>query len=203
MAETPEEPRENVLTANVRQARIARVYAESLLEVAARDGQADDAGAELDALVRDVLGKDPQAAAFFASPSVTRRTRGPVLEAALATAASPLVRKFVGVLNQNNRLDLLGHVAAAYRALLDKRAGRVLVKVRSAVPLSDDQRQELTRTLAESLRKEPTLDIRTDPELLGGMVVQVGDKVYDSSVRARLAALRTQLTARGTNVAKA
>ncbi|MDB5313243.1 MAG: atpH [Gemmataceae bacterium] len=203
MPEAPEVGHESVLTANVRQARIARVYAEAILAVAARDGQEDAVGAELDAFVTDVLGKDPKVAAFFTSPAVSRRTREPILAAALTNTASPLLGKFLRVLNRNNRLDLLKQVAAAYRNLQDRRAGRVRVVVRSAVPLSADQQQDLRRTLAASLHKEPVLDLRTDPDLLGGLVVQVGDKVYDSSVRTRLAALRIQLTARGTNVVKA
>jgi len=195
--------RDTVLTANVRQVRIARVYAEALFAVAARDGKPEDTGEELSAFVRDVLGKDSKVAAFFVSPAVTRRAREPVLEAALKGNASPLVANFLRVLNQNNRLDLIRAIAAAYRDLLDQRAGRVRVSVRSAVPLSAEQQDQLRRTLSESLHKEPVLDLRTDPDLLGGMVVQVGDKVYDTSVRTRLEALRTQLTARGTNVAKA
>jgi F-type H+-transporting ATPase subunit delta len=203
MLETPDVEHENVLTVNVRQARIARVYADALAGLAARDGNAAEVGAELSGFVDQVLGKDPQAGAFFASPAVTRKTRAPVLAAALKGNVSPLVANFLGVLNQNNRLDLLGAIAAAYRDLLDQRAGRVRVVVRSAVPLSDEQQADLRRTLADSLQKEPVLRLHTDPELLGGMVVQVGDKVYDSSVRSRLEALRTQLTARGTNVVKA
>jgi F-type H+-transporting ATPase subunit delta len=152
--------------------------------------------------VDDVLRTDPTLEAFFTSPAVTRRTRGPVL-AALHGSVSPLLGNFLGVLNQNNRLDLLRPIAAAYRDLLDKRAGRVRVVVRSAVPLSDEQQDDLRRTLADSLHKEPVLNLTTDPDLLGGLVVQVGDTVYDTSVRSRLEALRTQLTARGTNVAKA
>ena len=194
---------ENVLTTNVRQARIARVYAESLLGVAAQNGQAEDVGDELDSLVRDVLGKQNDIGAFFASPAVTRRTREPIIEAALKGHASPLLGSFLGVLNQNNRLDLVRPIAAAFRDLLDKRARRVRVTVCSAVPLGDGERDEIRQTLATSLNKEPILDVRVDPELLGGLVVQVGDKVYDSSVRSRLNALRTQLMARGTNVAQA
>jgi F-type H+-transporting ATPase subunit delta len=179
------------------------VYAEALLGVAARDGRAEEVGDELDALVTGVLDKHPRVAAFLDSPAVSRRTRGPVLAAALGETASPVVRNFLGVLNQNNRLDLLRAVAAAYHDLLDKRAGRVRVTVRSAAPLTDDQQRELRESLAVSLGREPVLDLRTDPDLLGGMVVQVGDKVYDSSVRTRLAAFRTQLMARSTHGAQA
>jgi len=203
MPETPEVGHDNVLTANVRQARIARVYADALLAAAARENRADEVAAELDALTRDVLAANPAVAVFFASPSVSRRTRAPILASALAGTASPLVANFVGVLNQNNRLDLVRQVAAAYRQLLDKQAGRVRVTVRSAVPLTAAQQDALRKTLAASLNQEPVLHVATDPELLGGMVVQVGDKVYDTTVKARLAALRSQLTARGTNVVKA
>ncbi|HEY3789723.1 MAG TPA: F0F1 ATP synthase subunit delta [Urbifossiella sp.] len=194
---------DHVLTVNVRQTRIARVYSEALLAVAARDNQVESAGAELTALVADVIDKDPKIAAFFTSPAITRKAREPILNAAMKGHASPLVAQFIHVLNRNNRLDLLPAIAAAYRDLLDKRAGRVRVLVRSAFKLSDAQQAELRKTLSESLRQEPVLDLRTDPELLGGLVVQVGDKVYDTSVRSRLEALRNQLAARGSNVVKA
>lgn len=194
---------ETVLTTNVRQARIARVYVEALLGVATQNGQAEEIGDELDSLVRDVWKKHPQVAAFFTSPALTRRQREPVLLTALTGNASPLLRNFLGVLNHNNRLDLLPAIAAAYREALDERAGRVRVWVRSATPLDDAEREELTRTLAATLGKQPILNVRVEPELLGGLVVQVGDRVYDSSVKSRLDTLRTQLLARGNDVIKA
>jgi F-type H+-transporting ATPase subunit delta len=194
---------DSVLTTNVRQARIARVYVESLLPVAIREGQAEDLGDELDALIRDVLGQHPSVAAFLTSPALTRRARAPILAAALKESASPLLRKFIGVLNQNNRLELLPAISAAYREALDERAGRVRVWVRSAAPLDEAERNELGRTLAVTLGKEPILAVRVDPELLGGLMIQVGDRVYDSTVRSRLDALRTQLLARGNDVVKA
>jgi F-type H+-transporting ATPase subunit delta len=202
MADELPDAREHVLTSNVRAARIARVYADALLGVAGKDGRAQALGDELDALVSGVLDKHPTVAAFLASPAVTRKRREPILEKALG-GVSPTLKQFLGVLNQNNRLDLLRDVAAAYRDLLDRQSGRVRVTVRSAVPLDDGQRDGLKQSLAASLRKEPVLVERVDPDLLGGMVVQVGDKVYDSSVRSRLAALRSQLLTRGTNVVKA
>lgn len=195
--------RENVLTANVRQARIARIYAEALLALAEKEGMRNEVADELAGFVTGVLDKDHVVAAFLTSPAVTRRTREPVLNSALKDNVSPLVAKFLGVLNQNNRLDLVRAIAAAYQDLLDQQAGRVRVSVRSAVPLTEEQQDELRRTLAGSLHKELVLNLRTDPDLLGGMVVQVGDKVYDTSVRSRLDALRNQLTASATNVIKA
>ncbi len=190
---------ESVLTGNVRQARIARVYAESLYALAARDNRAEAVGDEMEAVIRDVLDRNRRFGAFFVSPALGRRARGPLLAAAFEGKVSPLLMNFIGVLNQNNRLDLFRAVAAAYRELLDQRAGRVRVQVRSAVPLGDAEREQLRSTLAASLHKEPVLSVRVDPDLIGGLVVQVGDKVFDSSVRSRLDALRTQLLARGTH----
>lgn len=195
--------REHVLTGNVRQTRIARIYAESLIALAAREGKELEVGDELIGFVRDVVGKNPTVSAFLTSPAVTRRSREPVLNSALKDNVSPLVARFLGVLNQNNRLDLIRSISAVYQDLVDQRAGRVRVSVRSAVPLTDEQQEELRQTLASTTHKETVLELRTDPDLLGGMIVQVGDKVYDSSVRSRLEALRHQLTARATNVVKA
>ena len=193
---------ESVLTANVRQARIARVYAESLASVAAKQGRLEPVGEELNRFTTEVL-KHPKVGAFFKSAAITRKVRAPILEAALKDNAEPLVANFIRVLNQNNRLDLIEAIAAAYRELVDTRAGRIRVVVKSAVPLNDDQKAGLKKTLAESLNKEPVLNLRVDPELLGGLVVQVGDKIYDTSVRSRLEALRNTLTSRGSNVVKA
>ena len=75
--------------------------------------------------------------------------------------------------------------------------GVVRVQVTSAVPLSDGQRDELKKTLSAALRSDPVIELRTDPNLLGGLVVLVGDRVYDTSVRTRLETLRTHLMASG------
>lgn len=175
--------------------RLARVYAESLL--AAAGGSADAVGEELAALVGG-LRADPAAAAYLASPAVSKRKKAPVLASAFGSA-SAVVRNLVGVLNQNNRLGLLAGVQSAYQTLLDTRAGRVRVKVRSAAPLEDDQKQRLADTLRGVTGADPVLELKVDPALLGGLVVQIGDRVIDTSVRTRIETIRTQLMAKGTS----
>lgn len=177
--------------------RLARVYAEAL--AAAAGDRADEVGQELVELVRGVLAANPTIEAYLASPAVSTRTKQPVLDAAFGTTVSPPVRNLIGVLNQNRRLDLLRPIAAAYRDLLDKRVGRVRVLVRTAAPLSDDQYGRLKETMAARLGKEPVLHVRVEPELLGGLVVQVGDRVFDTSVRTRIQTLRAQMMERGTS----
>jgi F-type H+-transporting ATPase subunit delta len=179
--------------------RLARVYAEALMAAAEDAGQVDDVGGELEAVVRGVLDADPGVEAFLASPAVGRQAKTEALGRAFGDRASPLVRNLLGVLNKNGRLGLVRTVAAAYRDLLDQRAGRVRVRVATAVPLTDEQRDRLTNALAARLDKTPVLSATVDPELLGGLVVRVGDQVFDTSVRTRLETLRAQLLEQGSS----
>jgi F-type H+-transporting ATPase subunit delta len=189
-------PHETVLEATGATARLARVYAAALM--AAAGDRADAVGEELDALVTDVLAGRPEVERFLTSGAVGRKAKAAVLEAAFGSGVSDVLRNFLGVLNQNNRLGLLRAVAAAYRRLRDEAAGRVRVTVTTAVPLTDEQTQKLRQTLSAQLKAEPILEARTDPDLLGGLVVRVGDRVYDTSVRTRLETLRNHLMASGT-----
>jgi F-type H+-transporting ATPase subunit delta len=191
---------ETVLDAGTTRSRLARVYAEALLASALKQSPetADVTGDELTGFVRAAAAA-PDVAAFLASPAVGKKVKAAALASALKDNASDLLRGLIGVLGQNNRLGLLRNVAAAYRQLLNDRAGRVWVKVTAAVPLSDTQKAALSASLKDILSREPMLDVRVDPDLLGGLVVQVGDTVIDTSVRSRLQSLRTLLLDGGTS----
>lgn len=189
---------DTVLEATGARARLARVYAEALLALAEEQNAADDIGGELNTVAAEVIGKNPAVAAFLDNPAITPKTKLPVLGAAFGSA-SDLFKKFLDVLTRNNRLGLLRDVAAAYQGIRDRQAGRVRVLVRAAKPLADDQKAELQKTLASKLDKEPILSVRVEPELLGGLIVQVGDRVYDSSVRTRLDSLRNTLMTSGSH----
>jgi len=189
---------DTVLEATGARARLARVYAEALLTLAEQEHKADDIGAELHTLASEVVGKNPGIAAFLDNPAITAKTKLPVLGQAFGSA-SDLFKKFLDVLTRNNRLGLLRDIAAAYQGIRDKQAGRVRVIVRSAAALDDKQKAELQQTLASKLGKEPVLSVRVEPSLLGGMIVQVGDRVYDSSVRTRLDNLRNTLMTSGSH----
>lgn len=187
---------ETVFDAGTLRSRLARVYAEALLAAALKEApeRPEAVGAELAEFVRGVA-SHPDIGSFLASPAVGRKAKTAAITPALQNA-SELLRGFVGVLTQNNRLDLLRGVAAAYQQLLDQRAGRVPVKVTAAVELTGEERNTLAANLRKILRQEPVLNVRVDPDLLGGLVVQVGDSVIDTSVRSRLHSLRSILLAR-------
>jgi F-type H+-transporting ATPase subunit delta len=181
------------VVADVGAERIARVYAEALYRVAQQGNQAREVLEELESLVRDVFPAVPDLEQFLASGAISRERKPHVIRQALERQASPVFLNFLLVLNDHERLGLIRPIVAAYRDLYNSRTGRIRVLVRSAVPLPEDQQQRLRQELHTLYHREPILDVRVEPDLLGGLVLQVGDRVFDGSVRARLFNLRNQL----------
>ena len=178
--------------------RIRTAYAEALLNVAEARGEADDIGEQFKELGR-VFASVPQLETTFDSPAVGKARKDQLILALFGNGrASELFLNFLRLLNQKERLGLIRLIAIAYRTLRDERGNRIRVLVETAAPMSDEQTETLRKTLADKLNKTPVLVVREKPELIGGLVVHVADKVYDTSVRTKLTALRNQLTDRGT-----
>ena len=186
-------------TADVGAQRVARIYAEALLNAAAKRGEGQAVLDQLDSLVREVFQANPRVEEFFASPAVPAKVKAAAIDATFGPRSGELFTNFLRVLNDHGRLELLRTIAVALRELADQRAHRVRVQVRSATPLQDDQRERLRRELREGFHLEPVLDERVDPELLGGLVVRVGDWQYDGSVRTRLKTIQNFLIERSSN----
>jgi F-type H+-transporting ATPase subunit delta len=183
-------------TIDVGAQRVGQVYAEALFNAAEKKGQVQAVLEELDSLIRDLFAADPQFEVFLASGAIGRDQKDKVIRSVFANRASHLFTNFLLVLNHHDRLELLRPILTAARELHDQRAHRIRVQVRSAVPLPDDQRDRLIHELRQTFHLEPVLQPKVDPDLLGGMVVRVGDWVYDTSVRTQLETIRNQLIAR-------
>jgi F-type H+-transporting ATPase subunit delta len=176
--------------------RVGKVYGEALLNAAEKQNQAREILEEFDALVVELFRRDPQLEMFFASSAIGRDRKQGILEKTFTGRAADLFVNFLLVLNRHDRLDVIRAVRAAYRDLFDKRAGRIRVQVRSAVPLASDQSEALRQEIRAKFKKEPVLDARVEPDLIAGMVVQVGDWRLDSSIQFRLRTIRQQLVER-------
>jgi len=185
---------ETVLEVNTQ--RIARVYAEALLRAAESQELAAEIFEELQALVDQVFKADPLFEEFLSSGAVDRKRKAEIIESTFAGRAGDLFINFLLVLNDHERAGLLRPIRDAYRELLDERAGRMRVQVQSAVALAQDQQERLRAELQAAFHKEPVLETQVDPNLLGGMVVRVGDWLYDLSVRTQLENIRDQIIAR-------
>jgi F-type H+-transporting ATPase subunit delta len=149
--------------------------------------------------VGEVFARDPDFEAFLASAAIDRNRKAAVLRGAFEGRADTLLVNFLLVLNEHDRLGALRAIATVYRELYDRASGRINVRVASAVPLTDEQQERLRRELREQFRREPVLHTRVDPDLLGGLVVQVGDWVWDASARTQLDEIREQIIERSTH----
>lgn len=176
--------------------QVARVYAEALLDKAEKTNEADEVGSELNALVGGVFKQGPTIETALSSPVIKRSAKVPVLEAAFKGRVCDLTYNLLLVLNANDRLGLIRHIEAAYHDLLDHRAKRIRVTVRSVVPLATAQVEHLRQTIGHFTGLEPMITVKIDESLLGGMIVQVGDQVFDGSVRSRIETIRNQLLSR-------
>jgi F-type H+-transporting ATPase subunit delta len=185
--------------ADVSEQRVAQVYAEALLNAAEKRQQADAVYQELQSLVNEVFSRSPLVEAFLSSSAISRHHKAEVINQTFTPRAGELLCNFLLVLNEHERLGLLRPILAAYRQMRDERARRLRVQVASAAPLPDDQRERLQQELRETFHLEPILETRVDPDLLGGLLVQVGDWVYDASVRTQLETIRNQLIARSSH----
>jgi len=172
---------------------VARRYAVALIGAAERDSGVEPALAEFAEFQSDLLERFPPFAAILASARVPAKAKDRMLVEILEGRASSFALRFLRVLNRHGRLDLLGVILREARLIWDRRQGRVLVRVRSAVPLEADQIESLQSRLGRLLAATPILHVATDPRLIGGMVIEVGDHRYDASVKNRLEQIRQRL----------
>jgi F-type H+-transporting ATPase subunit delta len=174
---------------------VGRLYAEAMLGLAEERGQSDALLDELKELV-EFLDQNPKVEHFLASQMVDEEGRARVLDDLLRGQASDLLLDSLQVINRKGRLGQLRAIAESYRIALRDLRGWVDVHVRTAVPLDDAQRTRLQDVLAASTGRKPTLFERTDPSLIGGIVVEVAGKKFDASVASRLHDLSEALLAR-------
>jgi F-type H+-transporting ATPase subunit delta len=180
--------------------RIGRVYAEALLTAAQQDNQAQEIQDELEALVGQVLQADGgRVERFLASSVVGREQKSALIRSAFSGRCSDLLTRFLLVLNDHDRLDILRPITAAYKRLLEERTGKVRVYLASAVPLADDQLERIRNGVRERFQREPVLMPRVDPDLIGGLMLLVGNQLYDASVRTRLETMRKELIERSSH----
>jgi F-type H+-transporting ATPase subunit delta len=177
---------------------IASVYAAAMLALASRRGAADELRGELDELAR-LAAIDRRFAAFLANPLIDDDRRAESLERMFRSRASDLLVDSLQVIHRKGRIALVPQIAAAYASRHDAHRGVVEVAVASAVPLDDRQRDRLRAAVRAATGNEPRLVERVAPELLGGLVVRIGDRKADSSIATRLRTLSEALLARASH----
>jgi F-type H+-transporting ATPase subunit delta len=179
----------------MRSSVVSRNYAETLLSLAERQGDAatrETYGEALAALAQ-MVAEDDKIRAYLESPRVEAERKKEVLRKALDGRAPELFVRFVLVMVDKRRAALLGQISAAYRDLVDEMSGRVRAEVTLPHEADEAFRKELTTKLEGMLERSVTAEFRTDPSLVGGIVVRVGDTILDGSLKRRARDLRRRL----------
>jgi F-type H+-transporting ATPase subunit delta len=175
---------------------LADVYAEALLEVIPEDAQAEPLAEELCQLAAAVAAV-PGASELFAQTAVTPEKSVALVGRVFARRVSANLEALLATMASNGRLALLPAVARHFRTLLDRRQGRFEVHVTTAFRLNASDRQKLTDSLRDILGIEPLLRCHVDESVLGGVIIRVGDEVYDASVASDLKQLKSRLGRNG------
>ena len=169
----------------------ARRYAEAAFEVALRDDELDGWRDDL-ALAADMLGR-PEVEPVIDSPAIPTAQRLAAVDKLLGGRIRPGALRLVSLLVERGRVRELTRVSEQYQRQLNAHRGVVVATVTSAAPLTDDE-SAAVRAQVEAMAGS-TVELRTavDPNLLGGVTVQIGDRLVDASIRGRLERLRDQL----------
>lgn len=164
-------------------------YATALFDLAIEAGSIDTVSASLDSL-KAALGSSADLRTLTVSPMVSRKAAATGIAAVAASLGlDKQTTAFLGVLASNRRLAALPVIIRDFNALTAARRGEISARVTAAHPLTTAQQAALAAKLKAGLGRDVALDITIDPAILGGLIVRVGSRMIDSSLKTRLGAL--------------
>ena len=174
---------------------LAGRYALALLDLADEQNQLDPVAGDLRGL-KAAIAESEDLRRLIRSPLFTRTQKSQAMAAILEKAgAGDLTRRFVLLVARNRRLFALDGMIAAYLAELARRRGEITAQVTSAIALNDEQHRALVETLREQVGAKVQVEVGVDPSLIGGLIVRVGSRMIDNSLRSKLQ--RLQLAMKG------
>ena len=169
---------------------IARRYAQAVFEIALEENDLDGWLRDL-RVIRTVL-QEPTLQALLENPAVSFEQKRQVIEDSLSDLGQKR-RNLVHLLVENGRVSLIDSLVTAYEALVNQSRGIVHARVTTAVPLTEEEAGEVRHRLQKLTGRTVILSSVVDPTLIGGFVARIGDRLIDTSVVARLAALRARV----------
>lgn len=172
---------------------VARRYASSLHELAVDEGSADRVENDLKGF-EQLLAESDDFRRLVHSPAFSSQTQADAMKAIVAKAdVAPLTGNFLQVVARNRRLFALPGIITAYKRIAADARGEVTAYVTSAHELTDEHRSELKVTLKDIAKKDVTLDVTVDPSILGGLVVRLGSRQIDTSLKTKLNKMKLAL----------
>ena len=169
---------------------LAGRYALAVFELA-QEEKALDAVAKDFAALKQLMAESPDLTRLIRAPVFSREEQAAGMNGVLhRMEASALTRRFILLLASKRRLFALADIVRAYESLVAKQRGEMSAQVTSARPLSENEATELRAILKSKLSREIKLETKVDPSLLGGLIVKVGSRMIDSSLRTKLEGMR-------------
>ena len=179
--------------ADVSREKIAEVYAEALAGACdAVQADFDSVLEEFASLFADVFAAWPKLEEIFNSAMVSAGEKSRILDEILGSS-SEMFRNFLKTVNRRGRLDLLRDMYRQCAVLSRRRHGHVAVQITTAAPLDETVRESLVAQLRKLVKGEPDITAVVDPETIGGIIVRVGDTLFDASIATQLKNVRQQM----------
>ena len=166
---------------------LAQVYGRSLFQAALEQGRLDDLREQLGQFA-DALDKQRELAVFFFSPYFSSEEKQSLNT--LLDGADELLLNFLALLIENHRMPVIFRIRHEFDRLWDEENKTLPVEITSAVALDGETTESLGRTIGERAGRKVTLAARVDPDIIGGIVIRVGNSILDASIRNRLEQLR-------------
>src|SRR5688572_588116 len=176
----------------MRATTIARNYAEALIALARKANDLDGWGGSLNGVVTAMEG-DVRLRNFLEAPQISAAQKSAVIGKAFGPRLPKMMVRFLQKLIQNRRQMLLPQIAIEYGNLVDETTGRVHAQVTVSREVSDGERNAIAAQLSRAFAKTVVPHIDVNPAILGGVIVRVGDRVMDGSVRKRLKTLKARI----------
>ena len=172
---------------------LANRYAKALVQLGAEEGQLDRFREELAGL-NQLFSADTGLRSLFADPAITAGQKREIMQALIAkSACAELVGNFLMLLVDKNRVAFLSQIISAYDRLADERLGIIRPRISSAFGLNDGQVAAIKAALEKRSNKKVEPQVNIDTSLIGGVVIQIGDTAFDSSVKTQLKRIQDQL----------
>lgn len=171
---------------------VAITFINALLEVAVKNGQFDQIEKDLE-LVCAIISKQEKLKKVLFHPSISRSSKKDLLRNVFGKSVSALMMNFLSLVVDRRKEEILEFIPDVYGAVADEKKGVIKATIQTAFPLTGDRLDAFKKQLKKITGKTVELEVVQNPGILGGMVIQIGNKMIDGSVANRLKNLKTRL----------
>lgn len=172
--------------------QVGTLYGKAILGAAGKD--ADEIVLQLNAIVQQCFAQYPALEQLLASPRVSQVEKESLIDRVFRGKIHAKLLNFLKVLCRRGRVGWLRGIQVSANEIRDEQLGRIRVVVTSAYALTGDQQKSIAAKLGQTLGKEVVLEEKVDPSLLGGILIRVGDQVFDGSVLGKMSAIRNAVS---------